>query len=53
MDKEYDPLIWNQTWELVPLPPDRKLVHCRWIYWTNMSLITFLIHSKASNKSVH
>jgi len=38
MDEEYDSLIENQTWELVPLPPSRKCVHCRWIYQNNMEV---------------
>jgi hypothetical protein len=38
MDEEYDSLIQNQTWELVPLPPGRNIVQCRWIYQTNMEV---------------
>jgi hypothetical protein len=22
----------NGTWELVPLPPDKKIVGCKWVY---------------------
>jgi hypothetical protein len=25
----------NQTWDLDPLPPGRKLVRCGWVYKTN------------------
>jgi hypothetical protein len=32
--QEYNSLLKNQTWELVPLPLGRKLVRCRWVYWT-------------------
>ena len=32
MDEEFDSLHDNQTWELVPLPPGRKLIQCKWIY---------------------
>jgi hypothetical protein len=34
MEKEYDSLLENQTWDLVPLPPGRKLVRCEWVYQT-------------------
>ena len=34
MQDEYKSLIENQTWDLVPLPSDRKLVRCRWVYRT-------------------
>ena len=36
MDEEFDLLHDNQTWELVPLPPGRKLVQCKWIYKTKI-----------------
>ena len=34
MQDEYNSLLENQTWDLVPLPSDRKLVKCRWVYKT-------------------
>jgi hypothetical protein len=34
MQEEYDSLLENQTWDLVPLPPGRKLVICKWVYRT-------------------
>jgi hypothetical protein len=34
MQEEYDSLLENQTWDLVPLPPGRKLVRCKWVYRT-------------------
>eukprot|EP00253_Pinus_taeda_P036179 PITA_36179 len=32
MEKEYNSLLENQTWDLVPLPSRRKLVRCKWVY---------------------
>jgi hypothetical protein len=32
--EEYNSLLENQTWHLVPLPSRRKLVKCRWVYKT-------------------
>lgn len=29
--EEYDSLIENQTWKLVPLPPDCSPINCKWI----------------------
>jgi hypothetical protein len=34
MQEEYDSLLENQTWDLVPLPPGRKLAKCQWVYRT-------------------
>jgi hypothetical protein len=34
MQEEYNSLLENQTWDLVPLPSGRKLVRCRWVYRT-------------------
>ena len=34
MDEEFDLLHDNKSWELVSLPPGRKLVLCKWIYKT-------------------
>jgi hypothetical protein len=31
MDSEYQSLIENDTWYLVPPPADRKLVTCKWL----------------------
>ena len=35
MDEEYNFLIQNNTWDLIFLPFDQKLVRCKWIYRTN------------------
>ena len=32
--EEYNSLLENQNWDLVPLPSERKLVRCRWVYRT-------------------
>lgn len=29
---EYDVLIRNATWDLVPLPPSRKVIRCKWLF---------------------
>jgi hypothetical protein len=34
MQEEYNSLLENQTWDLVPLPSRRKIVRCRWVYRT-------------------
>ena len=32
MDREYDSLIKNHTWDLVPLPPGRNAISGKWIF---------------------
>ena len=32
MDEEMNSLQKNTTWELVTLPPGRKLVQCKWVF---------------------
>ncbi|KAK9064691.1 hypothetical protein SSX86_016073 [Deinandra increscens subsp. villosa] len=32
MNEEIEALHRNNTWELVPLPPNRKTIGCKWIY---------------------
>ena len=34
MKEEFSSLQKNNTWELVDLPPGRKLVQCNWVYKT-------------------
>jgi hypothetical protein len=29
---EYKSFIENDTWEVVPLPPDRKVIRCKWVF---------------------
>jgi hypothetical protein len=32
MQKEYDSLLQNQTWNLVPRPLERNIFRCRWVH---------------------
>jgi histone deacetylase 1/2 len=32
MQVEYKALVDNKTWTLVPLPPHRKAIGCKWIF---------------------
>jgi hypothetical protein len=38
MQEEYNSLLENQTWDLVPLPSGRKIFRCRWIYRTKSAM---------------
>jgi hypothetical protein len=38
MQEEYNSLLKNQTWDLVPLPSGRKLVRCIWVYRTKSAV---------------
>jgi hypothetical protein len=38
MQEEYNYLLENQTWDLVPLPSGRKLVRCRWVYMNKRTI---------------
>ena len=37
MEEEFHSLQENETWELVPLPPKRKLIQCKWIFRTKIA----------------
>ena len=37
MEDEFQSLQENNTWELVPLPPKRKVVQCKWVFQTKIS----------------
>ncbi len=32
MHEEYNSLVVNNTWSLVPLPKDRKRISCKWVF---------------------
>jgi hypothetical protein len=32
MNSELQAFIDNQTWSLVPLPPGKRLISCKWVY---------------------
>jgi histone deacetylase 1/2 len=32
MKTEYDALMTNNTWSLVPLPPNRQAIGCKWVF---------------------
>jgi len=32
MKQEYEALLNNKTWDLVPLPKDRQAVDCKWVF---------------------
>lgn len=32
MKREYQSLVYNNTWELLPLPPNRVVVSSKWYY---------------------
>ena len=34
MPDEYDALVCNRTWELVPVTPKQNVVGCKWIFCT-------------------
>jgi hypothetical protein len=38
MQDEYNSLLENHTWDLVPLPSEMKLFRCIWVYKTNNTM---------------
>jgi hypothetical protein len=47
MQEEYNSILKNQTWDLVPLPYGRKLVRCRWVYRTKSATDGHISRCKA------
>ncbi|KAD5962055.1 hypothetical protein E3N88_13528 [Mikania micrantha] len=37
MEDELEALQENHTWDLVPLPPDKRLVGCRWVFTVKLN----------------
>ena len=37
MNEDFNSLQKSNTWELVDLPPGRKLVQCKWVYKTKFA----------------
>lgn len=38
MSIEFDALVWNGIWELVPSNPIQNLVSCKWVFDIKMNL---------------
>ncbi|XP_010243265.1 PREDICTED: uncharacterized protein LOC104587377 [Nelumbo nucifera] len=47
MQSEYDALIRNGTWSLVPVPPNANIVGCKWIFKLKRNSDGSLAHYKA------
>ena len=47
MKEEFSLLQKNNTWELVDLPPGRKLVQCKWVFKTKFAVDGSLLKYKA------
>jgi hypothetical protein len=38
MELEMEALHQNATWELVPLPPNKQIVGCKWVYTVKFNI---------------
>ena len=47
MQEEYDSLMANGTWELAPLPKNRKSVGCKWVFRTKKDASGGVVRHKA------
>ncbi len=47
MQEEYDSLVVNNTWSLVPLPKGRKPISCKWVFKINHGVDGEVEHYKA------
>jgi hypothetical protein len=46
MDIEYETLMRNKTWHLVPPSRGHNIIDCRWVYKENEKLMTLLINTR-------
>ena len=47
MTQDLHTLEQNQTWDLVPLPPRKRLIGCKWVYKLNLKVDGSLERHKA------
>ena len=47
MSEEFESLLKNKTWELVPRPSDQKVIGCRWVYKLKRGLDGSITRHKA------
>ena len=47
MNEEFESLLKNKTWELVPRPSDQKVIGCRWVYKTKRGIDGSITRHKA------
>jgi len=47
MDEEFFSLHKTNTWDLVPLPPSKSVVGCRWVYKIKTNFDGFIKRYKA------
>ena len=47
MQDEFNSLQENETWELVSLPPKRKLVQCKWVFQKKIAADGYDVKYKA------
>ena len=47
MQEEYESLIANGTWELIPLPKGCKDVKCKWVFHTKKDANSVVMHFRA------
>lgn len=47
MQRKYDALLANCTWELIPLPKDKKIIGCKWVFKIKRNSDGFISRYKA------
>jgi hypothetical protein len=47
MNSKLQALIDNQTWSLVPLPPGKRPISCKWVYRIKCNADGSVVHYKA------